>query len=94
MEDETSRLVEKVQELGDIELAALLCLTAQEHCIIETDEEELENVEQELKLVSRKSESLRLILMYLRLPTTLLDSLMPLLTALKTPPRTNFAAAF
>lgn len=51
MEDETSRLVSKVQELGDIELAALLCFIAQEHCIIEADEEELENVEQELGLV-------------------------------------------
>lgn len=51
MGDETSRLVSKVQELGDIELAALLCFIAQEHCIIEADEEEFENVERELGLV-------------------------------------------
>lgn len=51
MEDETIRLVNKIQDLGDIELAALLCLIAQEHGIIEADEEELENVEQELGLV-------------------------------------------
>lgn len=51
MEDDTSRLASKVQELGDIELAALLCFIAQEHCIIEADEEELQNVEQELGLV-------------------------------------------
>ncbi|TID19011.1 hypothetical protein E2P81_ATG05987 [Venturia nashicola] len=55
MEDETSRLVSKVQELGDIELAALLCFIAQEHCIIEADEEELENVEQELGLIASKT---------------------------------------
>jgi hypothetical protein len=52
MEDETVRLASKVQELEDIELAALLCLIAQEHCIIEADEEELDNVAQELGLVS------------------------------------------
>ena len=61
MEDETSRLVDKVQELGDIELAALLCLIAQEHCIIEADEEELENVEQELKLVSGRRRAIILV---------------------------------
>jgi hypothetical protein len=56
MEDEASTLLSKVQELGDIELAALLCLIAQEHCIIETDEEELENVKQELALVRMEIE--------------------------------------
>ncbi|QDS77278.1 hypothetical protein FKW77_004010 [Venturia effusa] len=55
MEDETSRLVTKVQELGDIELAALLCFIAQEHCIIETDEEELDNVERELGLIANRT---------------------------------------
>lgn len=59
MDDETSRLVNKVQELGDIELAALLCLIAQEHCIIEADEEELENVEQELGLVCMGARTVR-----------------------------------
>jgi hypothetical protein len=51
MEDEAERLTDKVQELGDIELAVLLCLITEEHCIIQAETGELENVEQELRLV-------------------------------------------
>jgi hypothetical protein len=51
MEDEAARLTEKVQELGDIELAALLCLVTEEHCIIQAGAAELDDVEQELLLV-------------------------------------------
>jgi len=59
MEDETSRLVNKIQELGDIELAALLSLIAQEHCIIEADDDDLDNVAQELGLVKSSSSAIR-----------------------------------
>jgi hypothetical protein len=51
MEDEAARLTDKVQELGDIELAVLLCLITEEHCIIQAETGELDNVEQELRLV-------------------------------------------
>lgn len=45
------KLVEKVQELTDVELAILLSLVAGEHCIIRTEEESLDSLEQELQLV-------------------------------------------
>lgn len=44
-------LVERVQELTDVELATLLCLVAGQHCIIQTEPEGLEALEQELQLV-------------------------------------------
>lgn len=45
-------LLDKVQDLSDLELAALLCLTNQEHCIINTDAEAVDDLVQELRLVS------------------------------------------
>lgn len=45
------RLVEKVQTLSDLELAVLVCLVAEQHCIIQTENLLLESVETELKLV-------------------------------------------
>jgi hypothetical protein len=94
MEDETSRLVNKVQELGDIELAVLLCLIAQEHCIIEADEEELDNVEQELGLVRVGIRCVESHLMRPRLPIIPLGFHMPSSTALRTPPWMNLVAVF
>ncbi|KAI1125366.1 hypothetical protein F5Y10DRAFT_10404 [Nemania abortiva] len=44
-------LVHKVRELGDIDLAALLCLISREHCIISTDAEYLDDLTVELQLV-------------------------------------------
>ncbi|KAF2396827.1 hypothetical protein EJ06DRAFT_515697 [Trichodelitschia bisporula] len=51
MGGESDALADKAQELSDIELAVLLCLVTGEHCIIEADEEELDNVERELQLI-------------------------------------------
>jgi len=51
MGDPYDHLVEKVQTLSDLELAVLICLIAEQHCIIQTERELLENVEEELKLV-------------------------------------------
>jgi hypothetical protein len=45
-------LLEKVQDLSDLELAVLLCLIAQEHCIIDTEPSALDDVVHELQLVS------------------------------------------
>jgi hypothetical protein len=49
MADET--LLDKVHDLSDLELAALICLVAQEHCIIDTEPDALEDLVQELELV-------------------------------------------
>jgi hypothetical protein len=51
---ESSRLVERVQELTDLELAILLCLVADQSCIIQTDQDDMESLEQELQLVGRQ----------------------------------------
>lgn len=48
-------LVERVQRLTDIELAVLLSLVAGQHCIIETEEELIEALTEELQLVSNAS---------------------------------------
>ena len=45
-------VIDKIHELSDLELATLLCLVANEHCIISTDRDVLDELEQELQLVS------------------------------------------
>ncbi len=51
---EVSELLERVQELTDIELAMLLSLIAGQHCIIQTEKETLSSLEQEIQLVRYK----------------------------------------
>jgi hypothetical protein len=46
-------LLNKIQDLSDLELAALLCLTAQEHCIVDTEPDSLDDLVHELRLVSQ-----------------------------------------
>ncbi|KAL3423211.1 hypothetical protein PVAG01_04958 [Phlyctema vagabunda] len=53
MADET--LLDKIHDLSDLELAALICLVAQEHCIIDTDPSVLDDLVQELELVAAKA---------------------------------------
>ncbi|KAI1351755.1 hypothetical protein F5Y01DRAFT_281765 [Xylaria sp. FL0043] len=48
-------LVRKVRQLGDIDLAALLCLISREHCIISTDAEYLDDLTVELQLVASRT---------------------------------------
>jgi hypothetical protein len=45
------RLVERVQNLSDLELATLLCLIAKQHCCIEVEDELVDDLAQELALV-------------------------------------------
>lgn len=52
---EPQSLVESVQELNDVELATLLCLVAGQHCIVHTEPESLDALEQELQLVRVQS---------------------------------------
>jgi hypothetical protein len=49
MEDE--RTVQKVQDLSDVELAMLLSLIANQHCIIEAEDEVFDALEDEIGLV-------------------------------------------
>ena len=51
MEEASERIVEKVQALSDTELAVLLCLVADQHCIIETGSQLLDGLENELQIV-------------------------------------------
>lgn len=46
-----SGLVERVQELTDLELAMTLSLVAGQHCIITAEQDDLDPLEQELQLV-------------------------------------------
>ncbi|KAL8809897.1 MAG: hypothetical protein Q9223_007857, partial [Gallowayella weberi] len=44
-------LVQRVEELGDLELALLLSFIANEHCLIETEDGALDPLQQELQLI-------------------------------------------
>ena len=52
MEASEDRITEKVQSLSDLELAVLICLVADQHCIIEAERQLTRDVLEELKLVS------------------------------------------
>ena len=51
MDEATDPIAQKVQALSDIELAVLLCLVVDQHCIIETDAQFLDGLEKELRIV-------------------------------------------
>ena len=51
MEASEDHVIEKVQSLSDLELAVLICLVADQHCIIEAERELTRDVVEELKLV-------------------------------------------
>jgi len=51
MEEVGGLITDKVQSLSDIELAVLLCLIADQHCVIEAEDELLPGLKQELQLV-------------------------------------------
>ena len=44
-------LQQKIHGLGDLDLAALLCLMSREHCIVSTEPESLDDLVEELQLV-------------------------------------------
>jgi hypothetical protein len=44
-------LLHKVHDLSDLELATLICLVTEEHGIIDTDQESIDELIQELELV-------------------------------------------
>lgn len=51
MDDAVQNVSQRVQELSDLELAALICLVADEHCVIATEDDLLQDLEQELRIV-------------------------------------------
>lgn len=51
MANAARHIVGKVQDLSDIELAVLLSLVSDQHCIIQTEETLLNAVENELQFV-------------------------------------------
>ena len=53
MEDQ--EISEKVQDLSDTELAVLLSLVAKQHCIISTEEDTLDLLEEEIKSACQKN---------------------------------------
>ncbi|KAF2190110.1 hypothetical protein K469DRAFT_23526 [Zopfia rhizophila CBS 207.26] len=52
MDEAAWRIAEKVQALSDIELAVLVCLVTDQHCILETEKELLDGLEQELWIIA------------------------------------------
>jgi hypothetical protein len=49
------QLLDKIHSLGDLELAALLCLIAREHCLISTEPDSVDELAEELRLVASKT---------------------------------------
>lgn len=49
--DNTQDISELARELSDLELALLLCLSGQEHCLIEATRGDINDVAAELALV-------------------------------------------
>ncbi|KAI3323017.1 hypothetical protein HD806DRAFT_497544 [Xylariaceae sp. AK1471] len=74
-------LVHKVRELGDIDLAALLCLISREHCIVSTDKEYVDDLTAELQLVASRTFGLNSAVVDCTPQTTLND----LATAIQLP---------
>ncbi|EKG16562.1 hypothetical protein MPH_06338 [Macrophomina phaseolina MS6] len=52
MDHAVERVADKVQTLSDLELAALLCLVAEQHAIIDADASQLDVLTQELQLIA------------------------------------------
>lgn len=48
-------LFDKLEGLTDLEAAVLLCIVAREHCIVDTERDAIEDLENELKLVCNGS---------------------------------------
>ncbi len=53
-----SSLIGKIQQLTDLELALLVSLVAGQHCLIEAEDEALNQLQQEIQLVGFKAQSL------------------------------------
>jgi hypothetical protein len=53
MEGDSPDVIDKIQELGDLELACLLCFVAEQHAfLVEAAQSDIEALENEFKLVN------------------------------------------
>ncbi|KAK8041311.1 hypothetical protein PG994_014318 [Apiospora phragmitis] len=66
-------LQQKIHGLGDLDLAALLCLMSREHCIISTEPESLDDLVEELQLVAAQTFNLKSAVVNCTAQTTLDD---------------------
>ncbi|GAB7357917.1 hypothetical protein MBLNU230_g0084t1 [Neophaeotheca triangularis] len=48
------RLFERIQSLGDLELAVLLSLASEQHCIVSGEQQDLPDLQEELRIISTK----------------------------------------
>ncbi|MCJ1433240.1 hypothetical protein MMC27_002599 [Xylographa pallens] len=71
MEDQV--MLSRVQDLTDVELALLLCLVANQHCIVETTEEALDKLEDEIQLIVSNVFGLSVAVVHCSQSTTLED---------------------
>jgi hypothetical protein len=51
----SQELLRKIPALNDVELALLSCLIASQHCIVETEHERLDSLQEEVQLVASDS---------------------------------------
>ncbi|KAI2608237.1 uncharacterized protein GGS25DRAFT_266309 [Hypoxylon fragiforme] len=77
-------LLRRIHGLGDLDLAALLCLTSREHCIVTTDAPELDGLVEEVRLVASQTFNLPSVIVNCTRYTTLDD----LAAAILLPPPT------
>lgn len=83
-------LLHKIQGLGDLDLAALLCLISREHCIIGTEPEAMDDLVAELQLVATETFNLKPTVVSLNASTTLDDfAASILLPTTQTPSRSS-----
>ncbi|KAK4034891.1 hypothetical protein C8A01DRAFT_18384 [Parachaetomium inaequale] len=65
------QLLDKIHSLSDLELAALLCLIAREHCLISTEPDSVDELAEELRLVASKTFNLSSAIISCHAHTTL-----------------------
>ncbi|KAK3325486.1 hypothetical protein B0H66DRAFT_599642 [Apodospora peruviana] len=71
--DREQQLLQKIHNLSDLELAALLCLIAREHCLISTLPDSVDELADELRLIARKTFNLSAAIVSCHAHTTLDD---------------------
>ncbi|KAK4147160.1 uncharacterized protein C8A04DRAFT_24956 [Dichotomopilus funicola] len=67
----SEQLLDKIHTLSDLELAALLCLIAREHCLISTEPDSIDELAEELRLVAARTFNLTSTIVSCRAHTTL-----------------------
>lgn len=85
-------LLNKVHDLSDLELAILICLVAQEHCIIDTDQDSIDELIQELELIAENAFGLSHATIDLSEQTSLDDFAQAILLLEDNPTRSNSPA--